>query len=147
MRFSEGTVKTKSEYLKLRDKILSSLKELNLPDGSLALKDIVVKPDNSSFNTVGPDIVINANIVSCKRPTHIPIKKSNQDYFERTTIGDVGSHRRNGIFIGNGQSFPKINSREIFDHTTFASLFLNTIGIKSTDSSTVIDYIQKYGEK
>ena len=122
--------------------MVESLKELKLPDGRIALQDIVVKPDNSCFQTDGPDIVINANIVSCKRPEHISIEKTGQDYFEAAGAGDIGSHRRNGIFIGSGAIFPKISSRKTFDHTDFAPLFLTAAGIKNAfESSSIMDYI------
>ena len=110
--------------------------------------DIVVKPDSSCFEADGPDILINSNIVSCKRPSYDKHPDSVGKYFSKTKKGDVGSHRREAVFIGHGSKFPKYKSKNIFDHSTFPSLLLDTAGVVNSNFNTdLVDYISSKKEE
>ena len=143
-RFKQPTVKTEKAYLSLRSKIVKQLSDLKLEDGSIAFPDIVVKKDKKSFGTDGIDIALNANIVSCKRPNYKVSSSTSNLYFSKTGNGDVGSHRREGIFISQGPSFAKNNSRKIFNHTDVFSLILQlNNSSKDMRKSEILSFLEK----
>ena len=128
-RFKKSTIKNKEDYLNLRNKIVDELKQLKLPDGRDPFPDIVVKKNSQAFGKDGPDIAINANITVPIRPSYE--NNNNNSYFVKTEKGDKGTHRRNGIFIGNGSYFSAQSLDKVFDHSELPNLLLDIFGIES----------------
>ena len=136
IRFKDPLVRTEEEYNVLCQSIIQKLNDLKLPEGESAFPDIVTKVPGKSFGTDGIDIALNANIVSCERPNYSVYSNKYRDYFSKTKKGDVGSHRREGIFIAQGPSFGFDSSRKTFNHTDLFDLILhlNSIELKSTSN-------------